>query len=94
VIELQGIAHTYAGPQGSVQALRGIDLSVQQGAILGVIGRSGAGKSSLIRTINLLNQPSTGRVWVDGQDLTVRLHSQQSTEIVRSHDLQRLESLA
>jgi D-methionine transport system ATP-binding protein len=35
-----------------------------------VIGRSGAGKSSLVRTINLLNRPDQGRVWVDGQDLT------------------------
>lgn len=70
MIELQAIVQTYAGPQGPVQALRGIDLSVRQGAILGVIGRSGAGKSSLIRTINLLNRPTAGRVWVDGHELT------------------------
>jgi len=70
VIELQGIVQTYAGPQGPVQALRGIDLSVPRGQIFGVIGRSGAGKSSLVRTINLLNRPVAGTVRVDGRELT------------------------
>nr|WP_233167715.1 methionine ABC transporter ATP-binding protein [Xylophilus sp. ASV27] len=50
--------------------MRGIDLHVPQGQIFGVIGRSGAGKSSLVRTINLLNRPTSGRVRVAGQDLT------------------------
>jgi D-methionine transport system ATP-binding protein len=70
VIELQGIVQTYAGPQGPVEALRGIDLSVPRGQIFGVIGRSGAGKSSLVRTINLLNRPVSGTVRVDGRELT------------------------
>ncbi|MDR7307082.1 methionine ABC transporter ATP-binding protein [Rhodoferax saidenbachensis] len=70
MIELQGIVQTYAGPQGPVEALRGIDLSVPRGQIFGVIGRSGAGKSSLVRTINLLNRPVAGTVRVDGRELT------------------------
>jgi D-methionine transport system ATP-binding protein len=70
VIQLQGIVQTYPGPTGPVQALRGVDLQIPRGEIFGVIGRSGAGKSSLIRTINLLNRPQAGRVQVDGQDLT------------------------
>ncbi|APW41193.1 methionine ABC transporter ATP-binding protein [Rhodoferax saidenbachensis] len=70
MIELQGIVQTYAGPQGPVEALRGIDLSVPRGQIFGVIGRSGAGKSSLVRTINLLNRPASGTVRVDGRELT------------------------
>lgn len=70
MIQLQGIVQTYPGPTGPVQALRGVDLQIPRGEIFGVIGRSGAGKSSLIRTINLLNRPQAGRVQVDGQDLT------------------------
>lgn len=70
MIELQGIYQTYPGPEGPVAALRGVDLQVPRGEIFGVIGRSGAGKSSLVRTINLLNWPSAGRVQVDGVDLT------------------------
>ncbi|GAA4427407.1 methionine ABC transporter ATP-binding protein [Acidovorax lacteus] len=70
MIALHGIHQTYAGPQGPVHALRGIDLEVRAGEIFGVIGRSGAGKSSLVRTINLLNRPTQGRVLVNGQELT------------------------
>jgi len=66
MVELQGIVQHY----GEVQALRGIDLSVAPGEVFGVIGRSGAGKSSLVRTINLLNRPTSGRVVVDGRELT------------------------
>ena len=70
MIQLHGIHQTYRGAQGPVQALRGVDLHVRLGEVFGVIGRSGAGKSSLVRTINLLNRPTQGEVWVDGSDLT------------------------
>lgn len=70
MIRLQGIVQTYPGPSGPVQALHGVDLHVPRGQIFGVIGRSGAGKSSLVRTINLLNRPQAGQVVVNGQDLT------------------------
>lgn len=50
--------------------MRGVSLSIRKGEIFGIIGRSGAGKSSLVRTINLLNRPTAGRVMVDGCDLT------------------------
>jgi D-methionine transport system ATP-binding protein len=52
-----------------VAALHGIDLAIQHGEVFGIIGRSGAGKSSLIRTINRLEQPSTGRVLIDQVDI-------------------------
>lgn len=70
MIELRGITQTYQGPQGPVEALKGIDLQIQPGEVFGIIGRSGAGKSSLVRVINLLNRPSRGQVLVDGRDLT------------------------
>jgi D-methionine transport system ATP-binding protein len=70
MIQLDSITQTYKGPQGPVEALRDISLQVPRGSIAGIIGRSGAGKSSLVRTINLLNRPQSGRVWVDGKDLT------------------------
>ncbi len=70
MIELRGITQTYQGSQGPVEALKGIDLTIQPGEVFGIIGKSGAGKSSLVRVINLLNRPSTGQVIVGGQDLT------------------------
>jgi D-methionine transport system ATP-binding protein len=54
----------------SVQALQDIDFAIPRGSITGVIGRSGAGKSSLVRLINGLEKPSTGRVVVDGRDVS------------------------
>lgn len=70
MIDLRGITQTYRGAQGPVEALRGIDLNIQPGEVFGIIGKSGAGKSSLVRVINLLNRPTTGQVIVGGQDLT------------------------
>ena len=70
MIRLEHIHQTYPGPQGPVHALRGVDLHIRAGEIFGIIGRSGAGKSSLVRTINLLNRPSQGTVTVAGQVLT------------------------
>ncbi|KQP35257.1 methionine ABC transporter ATP-binding protein [Pseudorhodoferax sp. Leaf274] len=70
MIELRGITQTYQGSSGPVQALRGIDLEVAAGEVFGIIGRSGAGKSSLVRVINLLNRPTAGQVLVDGRDMT------------------------
>ena len=64
-----GLGKTYNGQQGPVAALHGIDLAIQHGEVFGIIGRSGAGKSSLIRTINRLEQPSTGRVLIDQVDI-------------------------
>ena len=70
MIDLRGITQIYQGPQGPVEALRGIDLHVTPGEVFGIIGRSGAGKSSLVRVINLLNRPSAGQVMVAGRDMT------------------------
>lgn len=63
------LGKTYQGQQGPVDALQNIDLAIQRGEIFGIIGRSGAGKSSLIRTINRLEQPSSGRVLIEQTDI-------------------------
>jgi len=51
-------------------ALDDVSLTINDGSIFGIIGRSGAGKSTLIRCLNLLERPSSGRILVDGRDLT------------------------
>ena len=72
MIELQGITLDYPSGAGGapLRVLHGVDLSVREGEVFGIIGRSGAGKSSLVRCINLLNRPTHGRVVVAGTDLT------------------------
>lgn len=71
MIHLQDIHKTYQLPGRVAHALAGVDLHVPAGRIFGIIGRSGAGKSTLIRMLNLLELPTSGQVWVDGQDITL-----------------------
>lgn len=66
-IRLQGVGKSYPG--NPLPALVDLDLQVQRGEIFGIIGRSGAGKSSLIRTLNRLEQPSSGQVLIDDEDI-------------------------
>ncbi|MBN9322938.1 MAG: ATP-binding cassette domain-containing protein, partial [Delftia acidovorans] len=69
MIEIRDLSLTYKGPTGPVHALRGINLQIESGEVFGIIGRSGAGKSSLVRCLNLLNRPTSGQVLVGGRDL-------------------------
>ncbi|TYS18134.1 methionine ABC transporter ATP-binding protein [Rossellomorea vietnamensis] len=70
MIEFKGLTKTYESGDVPVRALDGIDLKINEGEIFGVIGFSGAGKSSLIRCVNWLERPTSGSVIVDGKDLT------------------------
>jgi polar amino acid transport system ATP-binding protein len=55
---------------GHVKALNGINLSVEQGKVVVVIGPSGSGKSTMLRCINYLEVPTSGEIWIDGQLMT------------------------
>lgn len=70
MIELIDLNKTFKTPQGEVHAVRDINLTIDDGDIFGIIGFSGAGKSTLVRCINLLERPTSGKVVVNGTDLT------------------------
>ncbi|MFI9121795.1 methionine ABC transporter ATP-binding protein [Streptomyces bikiniensis] len=70
MITTSGLTKVYESRGRRVTALDGVDLHVREGEVFGVIGQSGAGKSSLIRCVNLLERPTSGTVTVDGVDLT------------------------
>lgn len=70
VITTTGLTKVYQSRDREVTALDGVDLHVREGEVYGVIGQSGAGKSSLIRCVNLLERPTSGTVTVAGRDLT------------------------
>ena len=76
LIRIEQLGKTFHGSAGEIVALRDIDLSVYAGEIFGIIGLSGAGKSTLVRCINYLEKPTTGRVIVDGQDLSAMSNKQ------------------
>lgn len=65
MIELVGLNKAF----DSHVALRDVSVLIQKGEIFGVIGKSGAGKSTALRCMNLLERPDTGEIWVDGESL-------------------------
>ena len=70
MIELKHIVKRFRSDSGTVTALNDVTLKIQDGEIFGIIGFSGAGKSTLVRCINLLERPTSGKVLLDGVDLT------------------------
>lgn len=70
MIEFRQVSKTYQVAGRSVEAVRPTDLHVRRGEIFGLIGYSGAGKSTLLRLINRLEQPTAGRIQIDGIDVT------------------------
>ena len=66
-VELRDVRHVYSpGTPFAVEALKGISLTVEPGEVLGVIGGTGSGKSTLVQHLNLLLLPTSGEVLVDG----------------------------
>ncbi|SEO79373.1 methionine ABC transporter ATP-binding protein [Aquisalimonas asiatica] len=70
MIEFEDVQKSYRVEGRDVSALRDINLEVRAGEVFGVIGHSGAGKSTLLRLINLIERPSSGRIRIDGEDIT------------------------
>lgn len=68
-IVIENVCKTFSSKDGKVEALKNISLSIESGDIYGIIGMSGAGKSTLVRCMNFLEQPSEGRVLIDGKSL-------------------------
>ena len=74
MIELKHLSKVYTNGQTKVEAIRDINLTIEDGDIFGIIGLSGAGKSTLIRCINFLERPTEGQVIFDGVDLGAITH--------------------
>jgi putative ABC transport system ATP-binding protein len=69
LIQLEEITKTYDAGDSAVQALRGVDVAIQEGEFVAIIGPSGSGKSTLMHIIGCLDSPSSGKYWLDGQDV-------------------------
>ncbi|MCF0229650.1 MAG: ATP-binding cassette domain-containing protein [Parasporobacterium sp.] len=69
MIEIRNVSKTFNTSGGPVDALKNVNLSIEDGDIFGIIGMSGAGKSTLVRCINMLERPTEGQIMVDNVDL-------------------------
>ena len=70
MIDIENVSKHYVVDGQAIPAIADVNLRIGPGEIFGIIGASGAGKSTLIRTINLLERPDSGRIRVDGSDIT------------------------
>jgi lipoprotein-releasing system ATP-binding protein len=68
VLSARGVGRTYRTEAGDLTVLRGVDLDVFPGEVVGLIGPSGSGKSSLLHAAGLLEHPTEGRILIDGED--------------------------
>lgn len=68
VLELLGIDRTYLTAAGALKVLKGTDLKISAGELVGLVGPSGSGKSTLLHTAGLLERPEAGEIILDGQD--------------------------
>ena len=69
MIEIKHLYKTFHTKAGEVDALKDINLTINDGDIYGIIGMSGAGKSTLVRCINMLERPTSGQVIIDGKNM-------------------------
>lgn len=69
MIEIKDVSKVYRAKKKEVIGVDNVNLTINDGEIFGIVGYSGAGKSSLLRCINLLEQPTGGEILVDGQNL-------------------------
>jgi putative ABC transport system ATP-binding protein len=69
LIQLEGVTKTYDAGENEVHALCGVDLAIERGQFVAVIGPSGSGKSTLMHILGCLDSPTAGKYWLDGEDV-------------------------
>jgi ABC-type lipoprotein export system ATPase subunit len=70
LIRLEDIHKTYHLGEVDVPALRGISVSIARGEMVALMGASGSGKTTLMNILGCLDRPSSGRYWLDGQEMS------------------------
>jgi len=84
VVKIENITRLYKTGVTETHALNGVNLSIESGEFTALVGPSGSGKTTLLQMIGCLDQPTSGAVWVNGQDVT-RLTRDQRADIRRGH---------
>ncbi len=69
ILKTEGLKKTYGSGEAKVEALRGVNLTVNKGEFLSIVGTSGSGKSTLLHMLGGLDRPTEGKVIIDGKDI-------------------------
>lgn len=69
LLEVRSISKTYGSGETSVRALKKVNFSVPKGEYVAIVGESGSGKSTLLNMIGALDNPTSGKVLIDGKDI-------------------------
>ncbi len=85
IVRVEGLHKTYRLGDVDVHALRGVDLEIERGSFVAVIGASGSGKSTFMNLLGLLDHPTAGRYLLDGEDVSGLDRDQRA--LVRNHRL-------
>ena len=70
ILKCEGVRKVYGTKENLVTALDGIDLSVEKGEFVAIVGASGSGKSTLLHILGSVDKPTSGKVLVDGEDIS------------------------
>jgi putative ABC transport system ATP-binding protein len=82
VVKIENVARVYKVGKVETQALRGVNLSIENGEFTALVGPSGSGKTTLLQMIGCLDQPTSGNVCINGKDVT-RLNRNQRADMRR-----------
>jgi putative ABC transport system ATP-binding protein len=80
VIELQDVTRVYKIGEVETYALRGVDLSIDEGEFTAIVGPSGSGKTTVLQLMGCLDRPTSGRVQINGQDVS-RLNANKRADL-------------
>ena len=69
-VRCEEVVHIYSAGDSEVVAVRGVDLSVHPGETVALVGASGSGKTSLVNLVPRFYEPTAGRLFIDGHDVT------------------------
>ena len=69
ILEVQDLCKIYGTGETAVKALNHISFCVRKGEFIAIVGESGSGKSTLLNIVGALDNPSSGKIWIDGKDI-------------------------
>ncbi len=82
LIKIENVTRTYKTGNVETQALRGVSLTIQNGEFTALVGPSGSGKTTLLQLIGCLDSPTSGKIWINGKDVS-RLNRNQRADMRR-----------